>query len=194
MKTARYLFVFVVVIVFLMAACDVQTPEPAPVVEQPQEPASPSEPQAAAPAEPAVPAQPQYAPFCEAAAPSGCTAPTVTMVDPKYCVEKVPYVIISVPPGTTYQSTDPDMECVDQIHSDGNLRVTCHSISSKDDWSYDLQLCNGACSAPALQMGTDQCPEGYGYDTANTCCAAPAPATGGGCTTFKVDLHVCFGE
>lgn len=193
MKTARYLFLFIVVAAFVLAACDVQTPaaESAPIAEQPQEPAPTPVPPTAAQAEPAAPAQPQYAPFCEAAAATGCEAPTVDMLDNKYCIEKVPYAIMSVPAGTTYQPLDPDLECVDQLHNDGSLRVTCHSLSSKQLWSYDLQVCNGACSAPALQMETGQCPEGYGYDPASMCCAAPAPASGDGCTTYTIDLGAC---
>ena len=192
MKTVRFLFIFVVVTIFLLTACDVQTPaaEPAPVVEQPQEPAPAPTLVPPSPA-PAEPVQPQYAPFCEAAAPTGCEAPTVEMLDNKYCIEKVPYAIMSVPAGTTYESLDPDLECVDQLHTDGSLRVTCHSLTSKQLWSYDLKVCNGACSAPALEMGTSQCPEGYGYDSASMCCAAPSPASGDGCTTYTVDLGAC---
>jgi len=193
MKIVRYLFIFIVVAAFALVACDVQTPaaESAPIVEQPQEPAPTPIPPTVAQVEPAAPAEPQYAPFCEAAAATGCAAPTVDMLDNKYCIEKVPYAIMSVPAGTTYQSLDPDLECVDQLHNDGSLRVTCHSLSSKQLWSYDLQFCNGACSAPALQMDTGQCPEGYGYDSASMCCSAPAPASGDGCTTYTVDLGAC---
>ena len=115
----------------------------------------------------------------------------MTLLDPKYCVEKVPYVLLSVPPGTTYESMDPDLECKDQLNSDGTLRVTCHSITNKELISYDLKLCSGACSAPALQTGTGQCPEGYGFDAANQCCAAPAPASSDGCTTYKIDIRTC---
>jgi len=71
------------------------------------------------------------------------------------------------------------------------MRVTCHSITGKQLWSYDLQICNSVCSTPALQMGTGQCPEGYGYDSANLCCAAPAPASADGCTIYQVDLGAC---
>jgi hypothetical protein len=114
------------------------------------------------------------------------------MIDNKYCVEKVPYAIMSVPAGTTYESQDPDMACVDQMHSDGNLRVTCHSVSSKELWSYDLKVCNSACAAaPSLQMGTGQCPDGYGFDAANQCCAAPEPASEAGCVIYQVDLGAC---
>ena len=156
MKNVRILFVFVVAVLFLLTACGGGAPaEPAPVVEQPPavepppaelpptEPAPPPEPA------PPEPTQPQYAPFCEAA-PAGCEAPSVEMLDNKYCIEKVPYAIMSVPAGTTYESLDSDLECVDQLHSDGSLRVTCHSVTSKQLWSYDIKVCNGACSAPAL--------------------------------------------
>jgi len=197
MKTARILFVFMVATLLLLTACGGAAPaEPAPAVEQPPavEP-PPAEPTPAEPAQPAEPAppeptQPQYAPFCEAA-PAGCEAPTVEMLDNKYCIDKVPYAIMSVPAGTTYESLDPDMACVDQLHSDGSLRVTCHSVTGKQLWSYDLKVCNGACSAPALEMGTGQCPDGYGYDSASMCCAAPSPASGDGCTTYTVDLGAC---
>lgn len=193
MKNARFLFVFVAVVVVLLTACGGPAPttEPAPAVEQPTD----VEPTAlpAEPASAAEPAQPQYAPFCEAAAASGCEAPTVTMLDNKYCIERVPYAIMAAPAGTTYESQDPDMECVDQMHNDGTLRITCHSISGKDLWSYDLKVCNSACSATSLEMGTDQCPEGYGYDAANQCCSAPVPSSSDGCTIYRVDLGVCQG-
>ena len=195
MKTTRFLFVFAAVIIVLLTACGGPAPaaEPAPVVEQPPvveptvPPPPPPEPAEPAPAEPT---QPQYAAFCQAA-PAGCEAPTVQMLDNKYCIDKVPYAIMSVPGGTTYESLDPDMACVDQMHSDGTLRITCHSVTSKELWSYDLRVCNGACTAPALQMGTGQCPEGYGYDAANMCCAQPSPSSSDGCFVYSVDLGAC---
>jgi hypothetical protein len=192
MKNIRFLFVFVAVIAVLLTACGGPAPaaEPAPVVEQP----AAAEPTTALPtAMPAEPAQPQYAPFCEVSAATGCETPTITMLDNQYCVERVPYAIMAAPAGTTYESQDPDMECVDQMHNDGTLRITCHSISGKDLWSYDLKVCNSACSATSLEMGTGQCPEGYGYDAANQCCSAPAPSNSDGCTIYRVDLGVCQG-
>ena len=157
MKNVRFLFIFVAVIAILLTACGAApAAEPAPVVEQPPAAEPTTAPPAAAPVEsaaPAEPAQPQYAPFCEAAAATGCEAPAVQMLDNKYCIEKVPYAIMSVPAGTTYESLDPDMECVDQMHSDGNLRVTCHSSRVNRLVSYDLKVCNGACSAPVSGDG-----------------------------------------
>ncbi len=194
MKTARTLLVFMVAAIFLLTACGGAAPaEPAPAAEQPVVAEPPTaEPAPAEPTEPPPPepTEPQYAPFC-VAAPAGCEAPAVEMLDNKYCIEKVPYAIMSVPAGSTYESLDPDLDCVDQLHSDGSLRVTCHSVTSKQLWSYDLKVCNSACAAPALQVGTGQCPDGYGFDAASQCCAAPSPASGDGCTTYTVDLGAC---
>jgi len=196
MKTARFLFVLTTVTLFLLTACGGQIPntQTAPVAGQPASVEQQTSAPTAEQDDLAAPVQPEFAPFCETSSSSGCQSPDVTMIDPKYCVEKVPYVIISVPPGTSYEALDADMECVDQMHSDGNLRVTCHSLSGKDDWTYDLKLCNVACNPPALEVGTGQCPEGYGYDAVKVCCAAPLPASADGCTIFQVDLTVCFGE
>ncbi len=173
MRNARIFMVLAVCAAILLTACGggaAAPEEPAPVEGQ----------QAAV----------QYAPFCESA-PAGCDKPTVNMLDNKYCVEKKPFAIMSVPAGSTYESLNPDMICVDQMHSDGNLRVTCSSASSKELWSYDLKVCNSACSAPALQMGTGQCQEGYGYDAANQCCAQPPASNSDGCTIYRVDIGGC---
>jgi hypothetical protein len=199
MKTPRFLFVFLAAAVLLLAACGrlPATAEPTATVERPPVEEPTAAPPTTAPVEPSpvepTPTQPQYAPFCEVA-PSGCEAPTVTMLDNKYCVEKVPYAIMSVPAGTTYKSEEMDFQCRDQMHSDGTMRVTCHSVTGKQLWSFELQVCNSACSVPVLQMGTGQCPEGYGYDEANMCCAAPPPASSDGCTVYQVDLGACTGS
>ena len=196
MRTARILFVFVVATIFLLTACGGgASAEPAPAATQPPVVEGPTATQPPAPASvepttPPEPTEPQYAPFCEAAA-LGCEAPTIEMLDNKYCVDKVPYAIMSVAAGSTYESLDPDMNCVDQLHSDGNMRVSCHSLTSKQLWSYNLKVCNGACTAPVLQTGTGDCPEGYGYDPVNMCCAAPSPSSSDGCTIYQVNLGAC---
>lgn len=196
MKTPRSLYGFLAVAVFLLAACTTAPPTGEPTATQEQPPLTQPTflpptlaPVTLTPAEP-TPTQPQYAPFCETA-PSGCEAPVVTMLDNSYCVEKVPYAIMSVPAGTTYKSEDLEFQCRDQMHSDGTMRVTCHSVTGRQLWSFNLQVCNSSCSASPLRMETGQCPEGYGYDQDNLCCSAPAPASSDGCTNYKVDLGAC---
>lgn len=198
MKTTRLLFYIVTASLALLTACVGGTaqPESAPAENQPalestepdtQPPTaavSETPPQTEAP-------QPEYAPFCETTSATGCEAPTVRMLDNAYCIERVPYAIMAVPAGTSYESQDPDMDCVDQMVDD-ELRITCHSVTSKELWSYNLKVCNSACSpAPSLQMDTGQCPEGYGFDTASQCCAAPEPASEASCIFYQVDLGSC---
>jgi len=175
MRNARIFIVLAACAAILLTACGggaAAAEEPAPIEAQQ--------------------AEPQYAPFCETAS-SGCEKPTVEMLDNKYCVEKKPYAIMSVPAGSTYESLNPDMVCVDQMHSDGSLRVTCSSATNKELWSYDLKVCNSACSAPALQIGTGQCQDGYGYDPINQCCTQPPAGGDDGCTIYRVDIGGCPG-
>ena len=189
MKTVRILALSLATLAVLLAACGPSS-APAPEVVVVKETVVVEQPAAAAPqAEaPAAAPQPQYAPACPATA-TGCQAPEVEMLDNKYCVKKIPYAIMSVPAGTTYESLDPDMECQDQMHSDGTLRITCSS--GEELWSYNLKVCNGACAAPQLDMNSGQCQQGYGYDAANGCCAPPAPAGDAGCTVYQVDIGAC---
>lgn len=201
MKMPRFLTELLAVISFLLAACGGNPPavEATATREQPPVEQTPvEEPTTQLPATKPVesltalptPTQPQYAPFCEIAS-DGCESPVVTMLDNSYCVEKIPYAIMSVPAGTTYESEELEFQCRDQMHSDGTMRVTCHSVTGKQLTSFELQLCNSACNVPALQMGTGNCPDGYGYDSSNSCCAAPPPASSDGCTVYKVDLGAC---
>jgi len=164
MKKPRFLSVGMAVATFWMAACGGTPPTlaPTPALEQSPvvEPTVP--PATIAPVEASVEASAlpdatatllQYAPACQVAS-SGCEAPTVTMLDNSYCVEKVPYAIMSLPAGTTYESEELDFQCRDQMHSDGTMRVTCHSVTGKQLWPFDLRLCNSACNVQPLQAGT----------------------------------------
>lgn len=178
----------------LLAACvPAATPVPAPLPTQPppvmEQPTQAPPPPTAEP--PPQPPAPQYAPFCQSA-PAACQPPTVELRDNAFCVEKIPYAILAVPAGTTYESQDAEMECIDQITADGSLRITCHSKKGKQLWSYNLKVCNSACQAPALQMGGGQCPEGYGFDATNQCCAvSPASGQEAGCIIYRVDIGGC---
>jgi hypothetical protein len=158
---------------------------PPPVVEQPtMAPPPATEP----PPVIVEPTQPQYAPFCQAA-PAACEPPTIEMRDNKYCVKKQVYAIMAAPAGTTYEPIDPGLTCSHQMTADGTMRIQCQA--DKPLWTYQLKVCNSACSAPALAMDTGQCPAGYGFDATNQCCASPAAGGGDGCTIYKVEVGNC---
>jgi hypothetical protein len=173
-----------VLLALLVSGCQGSQPpaqQPAvqePVVQQPvvQEPA------------PAA----QLAPVCQTSA-SSCAALQVQDTDPanSYCVKKVPYQNISVPPGTTFESLDPsgELQCADSgTISRGMSIITC---TGKQLWTYQLRLINSACGGANLAVGTGQCQEGFGYDSAQQCCA-PVTGDAGGSTTIKVNIGACY--
>jgi hypothetical protein len=147
--------------------------------------------------EPATAQQPApsaqaFAPACQTG--TSCAAPAVEEMDTEvkktYCVKKVPYQNILVPPGTTFEvlDTSGEFKCQDSgTVVDGKAVLSC---TGKNLWTYELKLINPACSTSALTTGTGQCQEGLGYDAAQNCCA---PLTGGnsGSVTIKVNLGSC---
>ncbi|MCJ7433021.1 MAG: hypothetical protein MUO77_05990 [Anaerolineales bacterium] len=141
--------------------------------------------------QPAPPVQ-AFAPACQAT--TSCAAPAVDEMDTEvmktYCVKKVPYQNILVPPGTTFETLDPsgDFKCQDSGTVENGKAVL--SCTGKNLWTYELKLINPACSASALTTGTGQCQEGLGYDAAQNCCA-PLTGSDSGSVTIKVNLGSC---
>lgn len=134
--------------------------------------------------------QVDYLPFCQVNL-TDCEPPTIRMLDKKWCVKKVPFAIMSAPPGTVYESLDPVMRCQEEIYSDEDIRIVCHS--GQQLWSYDMKVCNGSCYTPELLADTGQCPEGYGVNPDKQCCASLLTDSEVGCTTYQVDIGACPG-
>jgi len=105
-------------------------------------------------------------------------------------VKKVPYVNVLVPPGTKYEVLDKSgaFVCDDtgMVVNDKEV-LTCRG---KVLYSFQLKLTNASCDSGALQTGTGQCQEGYGFDAAQNCCA-PVSAGSGGSTTVTINLPGC---
>ena len=191
MKKLIVLLVLSLSLLLVLSACG-SGPAPTPEVVVVKETVVVEVPAAAPTSEPAAaaPAAPQYAPMC-AAAPAGCEPPVIEMGDNSFCNEKQVYAIMSAPGNTSYESTDPAMKCVDQVHADGTLRITCW-VPGDQLLAYDMKVCNTDCAAPALDMNSGQCQEGYGYDAANNCCAqASAGGEEAGCTLYTVNIGTC---
>ena len=190
-KSPYLLLAMTVFVVLIISACSPAAPAtqaaPPPAEVVPTQP----------PAEVVVPTQPAptaqtFAPACQAII--SCAAPNVkdTEAATTYCVEKVPYQNISVPPGTTFESLDPtgEFKCQDSgTVVDGKNILTC---SGKELTAYDLKLTNSACGASALATGTGQCQDGQGYDAAQNCCA-PLTDASAGSVTIKVNMGACPG-
>jgi hypothetical protein len=193
MKKTNYLFVLTVVLAaMILSACG---GAPAPAATQPaaapqqNQPAPTAESQPVQPQQPAPTAQ-SFAPAC-ASNTNSCAAPAVTDTDVTntYCVEKHPYQNISLPPGTTYEvlDTSGEFKCADSgTVVDGKTVISC---TGKQLWTYELKLTNTSCGATNLATGTGQCQDGYGFDSAQNCCAPvnSSPAS----TTIKVNIGAC---
>ena len=189
-----------VLVLLVGAACSTA----APATQAPAAGSLPTEPPAAAPAtsQPAAqapvppptspgtaaqqPAGGQLAPICQTA--SAC--PTFSAEQHEIgCVEKIPYTNIVVPPNTQFEVMDKsgNFKCTDSGTTvDGQTVLTCHG---KQLYSFDLKLTGAACSA-SMDANSDQCQEGYGYDSAQQCCA-PLQAQASASTTVHVDLGAC---
>jgi hypothetical protein len=167
------------------APAEVQPPQqPEPVQVQPTQGAQ-------APAEPAAQT---FAPVCQTGA-SGCSAPVVANEDANdgYCVKKIRYHNILVPPGTTFEPIDStgDFKCFDQNQVEDGMNVI--SCTGDQLISYQLKLTNSSCGGGSnLQTGTGQCQDGYGFDATNQCCAALDSGSGGS-TTITVNIGACPG-
>ena len=133
-----------------------------------------------------------FAPACQTT--TSCTAPAVAEVniepDKTYCVKKIPYQNILIPPGITFEvlDTSGEFKCQDSgTVVDGKVVLTC---TGKQLWAYELKLINSACNASTLVTGTGQCQEGLGYNAAQNCCA-PLTSGDSGSVIIKVNLGAC---
>jgi hypothetical protein len=105
-------------------------------------------------------------------------------------VQKIPYINIPIDAGVTWEALSPDkLTCQDTgAVVEGKHIITCHGTEL---WTSELRLTNSACGgSTTLATGTGQCPDGFGYDAAQLCCA---PLTGGASasTTIKVNMGGC---
>lgn len=190
MKRKTFFFLMVTILVISLVACGVPVapatqPAPADVSTQ----APPAE--AVVPTQQSAPTQ-AFAPACQAG--TSCAAPAVEQMDTEvkntYCVNKIPYQNINVPPGTKFEVLDPsgDFKCNDTGQVlDGKAVIAC---TGKELISYQLKLSNPACGGSALATGTGQCQDGFGYDAAQNCCA-PLTSGDAGSVTIKVNIGAC---
>ena len=182
-KPTYLLLAMTVLMVLFVSACG--SPAPATQAAPPAE-VVPTQ----APADAAAPTVQTFAPACQAV--TSCAAPDVTEVagDKNYCVEKIPYQNVAVPPGATFESLDPtgEFKCQDSgTVVDGKNIITC---AGQQLVAYELKLTSSACAANALATGTGQCQEGLGYDAAQNCCA-PLDAAATGSVNITVHMGAC---
>ncbi|MFH1186066.1 MAG: hypothetical protein V1755_13670 [Chloroflexota bacterium] len=129
----------------------------------------------------------ELAPLCQGG--TACQAPSAEQNEIE-CVNKIPYTNVLVEPGTAFEVLDKtgDFTCNDSgTVVDGKSVLTCYG---RELYAFDLKLTNTACGGAGLQAGTGRCQEGYGYDTAQQCCA-PVGGDAPGSVVVRVELGAC---
>ncbi|MEW6030444.1 MAG: hypothetical protein ACOYZ8_07880 [Chloroflexota bacterium] len=180
MSRSTLFIVILIAAALVLSACDailVPVPTPTVTLEAPTQTALPTQTPVPTLEVTSLPALP----ICESGV--ACAAPVVEVRD-RFCAEKVPYTLLAAPGGSTYEWADSNLTCVNQLHSSGELLITC---TGTELTSYELRVCNGAC-APPTAVNDGQCPQGYGFDAAAQCCVPPqSPA----CVIVRVDIGTC---
>lgn len=121
---------------------------------------------------------------------SQCSLPTGEARS-SFCTKKVPYTLIAIPEGNTYELKTPGITCTDAGVKNGNQLLTCTGSQA----TFAMQVCNPVC---ALQLSTATaqpeglCPQGYNYLADQNCCQA-ATTDQAGCVTMKFDIRPCGG-
>ena len=116
---------------------------------------------------------------------TGCEIPTAKELD-RFCAKDKPYTLYAFPPGTTVESITPNFTCNDEGIRKGNQQYSCTGTPS---YTFLARVCNTACVAPVNQE-SEQCPRGYGVNTAQNCCV-PVQNTVNGCVQVNLQVGVC---
>jgi hypothetical protein len=184
-------------LVGLTLACSLQSaPVQIPETETPLPTAQPTETATLPPlpTETAIPATPTvvFAPVCEPGAalvstPVGCQLP-IAEERSTFCTSKVPYNLIVMNEGTTYQVLNEGFRCLDEGVSDGKQRISCTGPMST---GFQLRVCDPACAIPTVQAELTQCPQGYIFDTVQGCCTQELQPVEQGCIVLSLGTKSC---
>jgi hypothetical protein len=135
----------------------------------------------------AAPTKVQPAPICSVSPSAGvCTAPSAAMLS-KSCVKKIPYTLVALSPGSTFEVVDSGITCKDEGLRGGQQQISC---TGQQLYSYTLKVCDPVCAAVPLTTDLDRCSDGYGYSAEAGCCW-PTSALEAGCVLYKVDIGFC---
>lgn len=185
----KFFLVSVLVPAYLLTGCitvfvPVITPTPPPTPTAIILPTLPPPPTATIVASPTTV---QPAPVCSVDPFAGvCTVPSVSGLS-KSCIAKIPYTLVGITPGSTFEILDEGMTCRDEKVRGGVQQYSC---TGEQLYSYEVKVCNAACAAPSLQTDSARCAEGFGYSAAAGCCWSTS-ALEAGCVIYKVDIGGC---
>jgi hypothetical protein len=140
---------------------------------------------------PPAPSTPKFAPFCESpvvsTTPSQCQLP-IAEQSTVFCTNKVPYNLILINEGATYEVLEDGFKCSDAGLKDDKQIVTCTGPMAS---SFELRVCDPACALPVFQTETTACPQDYKFDTLRNCCTQKLQPADQNCVLLKLETKKC---
>lgn len=141
---------------------------------------------------PSPTATPEYAPFC---APDAASIPTpaqcqlpIAEQSTVFCTNKIPYNLIFINEGATYEVLSAGFQCTDAGMKDGKKILTCTGPMSS---SFELRVCDPACAVPTIQAEITQCPQAYIYDSLRGCCTQEPQPIDQNCVLLSLGTKSC---
>jgi hypothetical protein len=141
---------------------------------------------------PSLTPTPEYAPICESDAtsvptPAACQLPLAEQSS-VFCTNKVPYNLILINAGSTYEVLSDGVTCTDAGIKDEKELVTCTGAMAS---AFQLRVCDPACAIPTVQAVITQCPQQYTFDSLRGCCAQGEQPAGQNCTVLDLAITSC---
>ena len=137
-------------------------------------------------------ATPEFAPFCEPGAASNLTPPPcqlpIAEQSSLFCTNKIPYNLIFINEGATYEVLSEGFKCSDAGMKDGKQMITCTGPMAS---SFELRVCDPACAIPTIQAEITQCPQDFYYNDLQGCCAQEPQLTDQNCVSLNLGTKSC---
>jgi hypothetical protein len=137
---------------------------------------------------------PKFAPFCEPSSanvftptPFQCQVP-IAEQSSTFCSSKVPYNLILVNIGSTYEISNEEVTCSDGGIKDGRQILTCTGPMAS---YFELRVCDPACAIPTFRAETTHCPQDYHFDENLQCCAQRPQPVDQNCVVLKLQTKSC---
>jgi hypothetical protein len=135
---------------------------------------------------------PEFAPFCEPDVasnlpPSQCQVP-IAEQSTVFCTNKIPYNLIFINEGSTYEVLSEGFNCSDAGMKDGKQMLTCTGPMAS---SFELRVCDPACAIPTIQTEITRCPQDYTYNNLLGCCTQEPQLADENCVLLELRTNVC---
>jgi hypothetical protein len=134
---------------------------------------------------------PEFAPFCEPDTEINltpqCQLPLAEQSS-VFCTNKIPYNLIFINPGSTYDVLSDGFKCSDAGMKDGRQMITCTGPMAS---TFELIVCDPACAIPTVQAEITQCPQDYYYNDLQGCCAQEPQLIDQNCVLLSLETRSC---